>query len=200
MMRPQNEKIEDYSKALIAYFYALNPMVQANELNELVEQFTIDKFSKKDMILKAGDFSECVYFIHKGLVRIYYVKEGKEITNWFIKENMVFAATYSLITGGANYNNYEALEDTYVLKIKYSTLEAFYAKYHSLEHLGRKLVESYYGAFMKKTFDVLFLSAEERYSLFVRDNSDLLNRVPLKYIASFLGITQETLSRMRAKY
>jgi hypothetical protein len=53
---------------------------------------------------------------------------------------------------------------------------------------------------MKKTFDVLFLSAEERYHLFIKDNNDLLNRIPLRYIASFLGITQETLSRLRAKH
>ena len=52
---------------------------------------------------------------------------------------------------------------------------------------------------MKKTYDLLYLSAEERYHLFIKENNDLLNRVPLKYIASFLGITQETLSRMRAK-
>ena len=53
---------------------------------------------------------------------------------------------------------------------------------------------------MKKTQDVLFLSAEERYQLFLRDHVDLLNRVPLKYIASYLGIQQETLSRLRAKF
>ena len=53
---------------------------------------------------------------------------------------------------------------------------------------------------MKKTYDVLFLSAEERYQLFVKDHGDLLNRVPLRFVASFLGITQETLSRLRAKH
>ena len=152
------------------------------------------------MILYAGDFSDTVYFVYEGLVRIYYTKEDKEITNWFIKENMMFAATYSILTGEANYSNYETLEDTYVLKLKYNVLESFYAKYHSLEHLGRKIIEAYYGAFMKKTFDVLFLSAEERYSLFVKDHADLLNRVPLRYVASYLGITQETLSRLRSKY
>lgn len=189
------------SRALLSnYLLSLYPNTNLNELAELTEQFIVDKFDKKQVILKAGEVSDSVYFIIEGLVRIYYLKEEKEITNWFIKENMIFAATYSILTGNNNYSSYEALEDTYVLKIKYSVLESFYTKYHSLEHLGRRIIEVYYGTFMKKTYDVLFLSAEERYQLFVRDQSDILNRVPLRYVASFLGITQETLSRLRAKY
>ncbi|MFN8283596.1 MAG: Crp/Fnr family transcriptional regulator [Chitinophagales bacterium] len=194
------QTIEESRNQLRKYLLSLYPDTDINELAELIQQFTTDKFEKKQMILEAGNLSDSVYFVIEGLVRIYYVKEEKEITNWFIKENMMFAATYSILTGNNNYSTYEALEDTYVLKIKYSVLESFYTKYHSLEHLGRKLIEAYYGAFMKKTYDVLFLSAEERYQLFIRDHSDLLNRVPLRFVASFLGITQETLSRLRAKH
>jgi len=199
-MNKIKENVDDYRQQLQSYLLRLDPSTPINELSELVEQFSIDKFSKKQMILQAGDYSDTVYFVFDGLVRIYYVKEDKEITNWFIKENMMFAATYSILTGQPNYSNYETLEDTYVLKLKYSVLESYYEKYHSLEHIGRKLIEAYYGSFMKKTFDVLFLSAEERYQIFAKDNTDLLNRVPLKHIASYLGITQETLSRLRAKY
>jgi CRP-like cAMP-binding protein len=198
-MKKTTVKIEDARNLLKDYLLRLAPDTNLNELEELIVQFTEDKFPKKEIILEAGDFSDSVYFIYKGLVRIYYVKEDKEITNWFIKENMMFAATYTILTGEKNFTNYETLEDTYVLKIKYSVLEYYYEKYHSLEHLGRKIIEAYYGVFMKKTSDVLFLSAEERYHLFVKDHSDLLNRVPLRYIASFLGVTQETLSRLRAK-
>ena len=199
-MSKTRQNIDEHRNELKKYLLYLYPDTNLNELTELVEQFSLDKFDKKQMILQAGDFSDTVYFVYEGLVRIYYTKEDKEITNWFIKENMMFAATYSILTGEANYSNYETLEDTYVLKLKYNVLESFYAKYHSLEHLGRKIIEAYYGAFMKKTFDVLFLSAEERYSLFVKDHADLLNRVPLRYVASYLGITQETLSRLRSKY
>ena len=68
-----------------------------------------------------------------------------------------------------------------------------------MEHLGRVMIQAYYAAFIKKTYDVLSLSADDRYQLFVKENSGLLNRISLKYIASYLGITQETLSRLRAK-
>ena len=164
------QNIEESKNLLKKYLLSLYPNAGLNELSELIDQFKLDKFEKK------------------------------EITNWFIKENMMFAATYSILTGNSNYSTYEALEETYVLKIKYDVLESFYTKYHTLEHLGRKIIEAYYGAFMKKTYDVLFLSAEERYQLFVKDHGDLLNRVPLRFVASFLGITQETLSRLRAKH
>ena len=157
-----------YRDQLRNFFLQLEPLTPVKELNELVEQFSIGNFLKKEKILEAGDSSDMVYFVCEGLVRIYYVSEEKEITNWFIKEDMVFAATYSILTGEKNYNNYEALENTRVLKIKYALLESYYTKYHSLEHLGRKLIESYYGTFMKRTHDVLFLSAEERYSLFMQ--------------------------------
>ncbi len=176
------------------------PNTNLDELNELVEQFTLDKFSKNELIYKAGGTSDTFYFIYKGLLRIYYTKEEKEITNLFVTENQMIMGAYNIITGNKNYSNYEAFEETYVLKINYDLLESFYLKYHSLEHLGRKLIELYYTTFMKKTYDVLFLSAEERYHIFLKENADLLNRIPLRFIASYLGIKQETLSRMRSKY
>ncbi len=191
--------IDAYREQLKNNLLRIFPSVNQNQLTELCEQFEFHEFDKRDVILNAGEFSNTVYFVCKGLVRIYYTKEEKEITNWFIKENMMFAATYSILTGQNNYSNYEALEDTHVLQLDYNILEKYYTKYHSLEHLGRRIIELYYGSFMKKTYDVLFLSAEERYTLFLRDHEDLLNRVPLRYIASYLGITQETLSRLRSK-
>lgn len=200
MMQRSKVNIEDQKSQLRNYFLSLAPGTPLNELNELVDEFEQDKFSKKQIILEAGEFSENVYFICEGIVRIYYTKEEKEITTWFIKENMVFAATYSLLSGEKNFSTYEALEDCYVLRIKYSLLELYYSKYHSLEHLGRKMVESYFSGFMKRNFDVMFLSAEERYQIFARDNSEILNRVPLRYVASYIGLTQETLSRLRAKH
>lgn len=196
----KKHNIEEARARLKNYLLRVHPNTNLDELEELVKEFTPHEFAKKEMILKAEDFSDSVYFIEEGLVRIFYEKEGKEITNWFIQENMAFAATYSLLTGKPNYSNYETLEDSYMLSIRYPVLESFYAKYHSLEAMGRRLIESYYGVFMRKTFDVLFLSADERYALFLKEHENLLNRVPLRHIASYLGITQETLSRLRAKH
>ena len=195
-----NKQIDVYREQLKNYFLYLNPKCVPAELNELVNEFQLMAYPKHHILLKAGENSDMVYFICKGLLRNYYIKGNKEINHWITKEDMLLAAAYTLATGNKNFINYETLEDTYVLKIKYTTLESLYAKYHSLEYLGRRIVEVYYAAFMKMTFDILFLSAEERYSLFVKTHADLLNRVPLKYIASYLGISPETLSRLRSKH
>ena len=116
-----------------------------------------------------------------------------------VKENEIVAGAYSIITGEKNFNNYEALENTITLCIEYHELGNLYDKYHSLEHLGRLLVQKYYSNFMKKTHDIIFLSAEERYANFIRNHTELLSRVPLRFIASYLGLAQETLSRLRTK-
>lgn len=191
---------KEYKDCLRSYFLSIVPKTDITPVNELIEEFEVVVFPKNKLIYRAGGFSDSIYFICKGLVRVYYEKGRKEITNLFVTENNIVIGAYSIITGQKNYSNYEAFEETIVLKLKYAELEKYYAKYHSLEHLGRILVEKYYCAFMKKTYDVLFLSAEERYQLFIKDHSDLLNRVPLKHIATFLGIQKETLSRLRSKY
>ncbi len=191
--------IEEYQKQLKSYLLQIAPNTNLIELDLLVKEFTLDEFPRKQKILSKGESSDTIYFITKGLVRIYYLKNNKEITNWIVNENMIFSGMYSVMLGEKNHSIYEALEDTYVLKIKTSTLESFYTKYHSIEHLGRKMIETYYGLFMKKTFDVLFLSADDRYTIFLKEHKKILKRLPLHVIASYLGIAQETLSRLRSK-
>lgn len=200
MRKKATVNIEEYRNNLKNYFLSVAPRTNVDELNQLINEFSYEKLPKKYLIYKAGEMSDSFYFICKGLIRSYYLKEDKEITNLLVAENKIIAGAYSILTGEKNYSNYEAFEETDVLKIKYSVLESYYAKYHSLEHMGRILVERYYTSFMKKTYDLLFLSAEERYQIFIKEHNDLLNRVQLKYIASYLGIKQETLSRLRSKY
>lgn len=191
--------IEERQQQLRQYLLQLAPDKNKEEIDQLVARFEMATYAKNQLILKAGEFSDDFSFICKGLVRIYYVKEGKEITNWFMKEDMILVPGYTVMTGHTNIMNFIALEDTYVLKIKYSELESFYFRYHSLANMGRKQVEKYFGAFMNRTFNTLYISAEERYAYFIKEHGDLLNRVPLRYIAAYLGITQETLSRLRGK-
>ncbi len=189
-----------YQQHLREYLLKISPDTPLNELEELIQCFAIEKYAKNTILLPAGVNNNTVYFMGKGLVRIFYEKDGKEITNWLLEENSMFAPTYSILSGDTNYFTYQLLENSHLLKIDYAVWESYYSKYHAIERLGRRLISAYYGAFMRKTVDVLFLSAEERYQLFIKEHQSLLNRVPLRHIASYLGITQETLSRIRAKY
>lgn len=168
-------------------------------INILVDIFKLKKYKKKELIISDTENIDKVCYIVDGLVRIYYHRENKEITNWFIEENGVFMPVYHILTGNPNNNNYEALKTTILLETSYSKLEKIYAFHPQLQLLGRKMVESYYAMFLAHSHNVLFLSAEERYMSFIEKKSDLLNIVALKHIASYLGISQETLSRIRAK-
>lgn len=192
--------INDLRNQLKRYYLSNAPNTDVNQLNELLAEFQVEKIKKNQMVIPAGEVSDYIFFICKGMVRIFYNKEGKEITNWFIQENMMFASTYAIATKSPNIYNYQTLEDTIVLKIRYEKLEQYYNKYHSIANLGRLLVLKYYAGFMKKTYNILFLSAEERYHVFMEEHGDLINRVSLRNIATYIGVTQETLSRLRAKY
>lgn len=195
-----DENIDKYKAQFKRYFLYLNPHCVDAELNELLDEFKLEIYPKNYVLLSDTESSDMIYFICKGLVRIYYTKEGKEITNWFIKENMMSTPIYSILTKEKNFSNYVTIEETIVLKARYSVVETYFKKYHSLECFARKNIERYYTTFMKKTYDILYLSAEERYHLFIKENNDLLSRVSQKYIASFLGLTQETYSRLRTKH
>jgi len=199
-MEKRRPKVEDFRYQLKRYYLTNAPNTNVKELNELIEEFQVEKIKKNQLIIPSGEVSDYIFYICKGMVRIYYNKEDKEITNWFIQENMLFTSTYAIATQLPNLYNYETIENTIVLKIKYERLESFYNKYHSIANLGRLLILKYYAQFMKKTYDILFLSAEERYSLFLEEHSDLVNRISLRYIASYIGVSQETISRIRAKH
>ena len=169
------------------------------DLTDFLKIFSLKRFPKRAVVIDKTNSTEKLFFIISGLVRIYYVKEDKEITNWFIEENNFFAASYSLFTGEPNEYIYEALEDLEVLYCDYADMEKLYQAHHAYEHIGRKMIEYYYSVFLKKSYDVMFLSAEERYQNILDQHPEWMNRIPLKHIASYLGITQETLSRLRAK-
>lgn len=169
------------------------------DLSEFLKIFSFRRFPKRATIIDKTNETGKLFFIIRGLVRVYYVKEDKEITNWFIEENNFFAASYSLFTGEPNEYLYEALEDLEALCCDYSEMEKLYNSNHAFEHIGRKMIEYYYSVFLKKSYDVMFLSAEERYQNILELHPEWMNRIPLKHIASYLGITQETLSRLRAK-
>ena len=145
--------------------------VPDNEITEFVNLFHLKKYKKKDIIIAPNNFDLKGYFIISGLVRIYYIKGDKEITSDFRDENSFW-----------------------------NELENILLKYHALEHLGRKILEMHYLESMRVSRNMLYLSVEERLKIFVEERSSLFNRVSQKHIASYLGITQETLSRLRSKY
>lgn len=161
---------------------------------------TIDsvEFPKHTQIMLAGKHNKYMYVIKKGIVRGYIVTElGKDITMSLWMENEAFGDVSTYITGNSLQKSYEALEDVSVYRLNIKQFRELFEVNHEICNLGRLIVES----FILKTEmlkDVLRNStAQERLQLFIKHRSGLLSRVKLKYIASYLDISMETLSRIR---
>lgn len=157
------------------------------------------EFPKGHVLLRPGAICHYIYYIESGLTRTYYIKDGKEVTDWISRENTIAVSLISFLTRKPDIRGIELLEPASILALPFQGLEALYQKFHEIERLGRLLVS--FGAIqMQQRFDELhFVTAHQRYQGLLETHPDLIQRVPLGMIASYLGVTQETLSRIRGK-
>lgn len=155
-------------------------------------------FVKKNTDLQAiGHTCKTIYFIKKGVARIYYFKDGTDITESFAFENNIIARVESLFTGKPSRKGIQILEDAEIIAINSTLLFKLYDSYPEIERLFRLIVEAAYVDTVNRIESIQFYTAEERYHTLIKEAPDVLKRVPLKYIASYLGITQVSLSRIR---
>jgi len=158
-----------------------------------------EELPKGHLLIKAGTVCNYIYFIEKGLSRTFYYKDGKDITDWISAEGSFAASVVSFITRQPDIRNVELLEPSNICAVSYNNLEHLYTQYHEIERLGRLLVSFGLVQLQQRFDDLHFASAQERYMKLMNTQPSLINRVPLGIIASYLGITQETLSRIRAR-
>jgi CRP-like cAMP-binding protein len=161
--------------------------------------FQRDEFPKGHFLFRQGEVCRHIFYIEKGLARIYYnTSSGKEITGWFFAENDFLTAHDSYYQHKSAPSYCELLEDSVVYSLKYTDMEAILNENHDMAkfaffavfELAKKLTEFING--------LKFQSAEERYNALMQHYPNIFQRARLGHIASFLGITQETLSRIRA--
>ena len=145
-----------------------------------------------------GHTCRTIYIVVKGALRVYYFKDDTDITESFEFENAIVARAESLFSGRPSRKGIQAIEDTELIAINAVRLFALYDEHHDLERLFRKIFEAAYVKTVNRLESLQFHTAEERYHNLLMDHPDVLKRVPLKYIAAYLGITQVSLSRIRA--
>jgi CRP-like cAMP-binding protein len=155
--------------------------------------------SKGKDLQPIGHTCRTIYINVEGLLRIYYFKDGIDITESFEKENSVVARVESLFSGRASRKGIQAVEDTTFISISAPPLFALYDQHPSLERLFRKIFEAGYVKTVNRLESLQFHTAEERYKQLMEEEPDILQRAPLKHIASYLGMTQVSLSRIRAQ-
>lgn len=165
----------------------------------LAECFEKLEYAKGDILLQEGAVCRHLYFIEKGALRGFYNLDGKEITHWFGFENDFVTSFHSFITGQATVKTMQLLEYTTLWAIPKEKLLPLFDRFHEIEKLVRIIYERYYIRLEDRFVNSQFKTAAERYENLLADEPHILNRVPLGYVAAYLGITQETLSRIRSR-
>src|ERR1700722_9334630 len=153
-------------------------------------------FKKKTLLLKEGQVSNNMYFIESGLIRIYYLKEGKEICSGLLCEGGIVTSVKSFFKREKSDEYIEALEDTKVQFITYDELEMLYRDFPEFNIVGRILITEYYVLSEERNYLLRKQTAQEKFQYFLKRFGHLNSRVPRKDIASYLGINLETLSRL----
>lgn len=163
-----------------------------------MEICSIINIQKNQDLQPIGHTCKTIYFIKKGVARIYYFKDGIDITESFAFENNIIARVESLFTGKPSRKAIQVLEDSEIIAINANELFKLYDQVPEIERLFRKIFEAAYVDTINRIESIQFHTAEERYYALLEQAPDVIKRVPLKYISSYLGVTQQSLSRIRA--
>jgi CRP-like cAMP-binding protein len=159
------------------------------------------KIKKKTLYLKEGNTSDEIGFVLKGALRQYYIVEGEEKTTFFFFENQFVCDYDSFLTQRPCDHYIEVMEDCEILYFKREVLLRLYRLYPKYETFGRLIAENVYLCIKERLTHFLLNTPEQRYRHFMQshESEQILQRVPQHYVASYLGVTPVSLSRIRAR-
>lgn len=181
---------------LIQHLNAIYPLSEQckEHLNSILRS---KQLQRKDLLLRAGHICQHIYFIQEGLLRCFYYRNDVEISSWFMREGDVVVSVESFFGQKTSYESIQALEDCELYYISYKELQETYRKYPEFNFIARMLTEKYYCLSEQRLYSIRMMRASERYEFLLEHHPELLLRVPAKYIASYLGITPEMLSKIK---
>ncbi|OIV41143.1 Crp/Fnr family transcriptional regulator [Flavobacterium johnsoniae] len=156
-------------------------------------------YPKGHIILKAGKVESSIYFIKKGIVRAYIDEDDSDVTFWFGKEGETIISMKSYVENQNGYENIELLEDCELYELKTANLQQLFNSDIHIANWGRKFAERELIKTEERLISKLFKNASERYLDLITNHPELIKRIQLGHIASYLGITQVSLSRIRAE-
>lgn len=174
-------------------------VVEANELNQISSLFKAQNIKKGDYFLKTGQICNQLAFVQDGLMRIFVNTEDKEVTQWISSKGYFVTDLSSFTFQNEARWNIQALSDATVYSLSkqdYLQIGNLVPAWHQLEKL---FLAKCFTILEDRIFAHLSMSAEQRYEVFFQSNKELFNQVPLQYLASMLGMTPETFSRIRKK-
>lgn len=184
--------------SLIRYISQRISVSQELEL-AIRKAFVEEKHESEHLILQEGHYAQKLYFIEKGIIRAFYHGDGKEVSNWFYAEGYLCTSWYSFLREEKSVENLQCIEDCHLYAITLHRYQALFRDFLEMEKFGRLIAEEQLSFIDYMSRGYLFLSAKEKYDLLLSFFPDIELRVKLGQIASYLGISQETLSRIRLK-
>lgn len=186
----------DIAREIARIYCTLSPM----GIEALSQMLVPLKFQKGDIVLPEGDVCRAMYFVSKGMVRQYYYKNQKDVTEHFSFEGRICFCIESFLKQEPSRLIVEALENSLLYAIPYEAWHVAMLQNHEMELLYRKILEHALISSQEHADSQRFENASERYARLLRTHPEIILRAPMLHVASFLQMTPETLSRVRSSY
>ena len=171
--------------------------ISAIELGIISNSLNERRFLKNQYVIQTGQSAPSEYFVVKGCLRAFFVDEqGKEHIVQFATENWWISDFKAYFTKGTAQHNIHCLEDCILLELSLSDRERLWNEFHSVSEFFRKQLTGGFVALQRRVQSYLSRDTKARYHAFLKQYPDLSQRIPKKHIASFLGVSRETLSRL----
>ena len=183
----------DIVKSYLSNYVTLNE----EEFKYLASLFELRNFQKREKLVEEGEVEKYLNFILQGLARKYFIRKNEEMVMQFSRENEIICCYDSFISGEPSNFSVEALEDMVVVSINLENIEKLFEFSPKMERLGRLIATQEYLKKESLEYNRVRLTSQERFINFIRNNGYLMQRVPQKYIASYLNIKPETFSRLK---
>ena len=187
--------------SLLKRYIQINVPVEPKQLDSMVKLFKPKTVKRNSILLSAGDVSRELYFVNKGVIRTYYISRGgNQRTRYFAFDGIVGTALSSFITQQPSFEFVDALEDSELLCISRDSFYRLVDEMPEWANYYRKLLEFAYSYQNKQIENLVTLSAGERYDDIMKNHPEYIQRLPNHILASYLDMSQETLSRLKTKF
>lgn len=170
-----------------------------DSIQSLLTNVTKMIYPKGSHLIEAGVVESDIFFVAQGIVRAYIPMEGRNITFWIGMEGATVVSLKSYVNNEPGYETVECMENTIIYILKRSVLESLFLQDINIANWGRKFAEMEFLQTEERFIPLLFTTAAERYEELLKKQPHLFLRIPLECLASYLGITPVSLSRIRAK-
>lgn len=194
------ELSENEFLSAIGYFRERFPDLKEPDIVRVISVSRLVGYSRNELLMRAGTLRQEIWFVVSGLVRAYYIKEnGQEMTPFFWAENQITASWEALYLNRPSSLNYEAVEPAIVLTLDFPEFRKLVRQYPDIQRYYVEMLEQILTESLVHSQEVRNEKPEDRYIHFLREHRDLAPRISQKLMASFLGITPISLSRLKKR-